>query len=100
MISGARLNCVSHLRGLVPCGKRPRENVRLPRRLTRGAYDDLATLVRRRFIKPRHWGDSAQGEGGICASLLPVIPDFSPRQLQHNIGTRIPGLRAQGPRLI
>ena len=50
----ARLNCISHLLGLIPYKKLPRKNVQLPQRSTRDAYDDRATLEGRRFVKPRY----------------------------------------------
>ena len=50
----ARLNCISHLLGLVPYEKLPRKKVQLPERSTRDAYDDRATLEGRRFVKPRY----------------------------------------------
>jgi polyphosphate kinase len=50
----ARLNCISHLLGLVPYEKMPRKNVQLPERSTRDAYDDRATLDGRRFVKPKY----------------------------------------------
>jgi hypothetical protein len=50
----ARLNCISHLLGLIPYEKLPRKNVQLPQRSTRDAYDDRATLAGRRFVKPRY----------------------------------------------
>jgi polyphosphate kinase 2 len=50
----ARLNCISHLLGLIPYKKLPRKKVQLPQRSTRDAYDDLATLEGRRFVKPRY----------------------------------------------
>jgi polyphosphate kinase 2 (PPK2 family) len=46
----ARLNCISHLLGLIPCGKVRKEKVRLPQRSKKGAYDDQASLKGRRFI--------------------------------------------------
>ncbi len=49
-----RLNCISHLLGLIPYKKVPRKKVRLPTRSTRGAYDDRATLEGRRFIAARY----------------------------------------------
>jgi hypothetical protein len=49
----ARLNCISHLLGLVPYEKLPRKKVRLPERSTRYAYDDRAMLEGRKFVKPR-----------------------------------------------
>jgi hypothetical protein len=50
----ARLNSISHLLGLIPYEKLPRKNVQLPKRSTRDAYDDRATLKDRRFVKPRY----------------------------------------------
>jgi polyphosphate kinase 2 (PPK2 family) len=50
----ARLNCISHLLGLVPYEKLPRKKVQLPEPSTRHAYDDRATLEGRRFVKPRY----------------------------------------------
>jgi polyphosphate kinase 2 len=50
----ARLNCISHLLGLIPYEKLPRKNVQLPERSMQDAYDDWATLEGRRFVKPRY----------------------------------------------
>jgi polyphosphate kinase 2 len=50
----ARLNCVAHLLGLIPYKKLPRKNVQVPRRSTRDAYDDRATLEGRRFVEPTY----------------------------------------------
>ena len=50
----ARLNCITHLLSLVPHKKLPRETVKLPKRSTKGAYDDQATLKGRRFIPEQH----------------------------------------------
>jgi hypothetical protein len=36
MISGARLNCITHLLSLIPYEKLPRESVQLPERTTTG----------------------------------------------------------------
>jgi polyphosphate kinase len=46
----ARLNCISHLLGLIPYKKVPREKVKLPGRSKKGAYDDQAALKGRRFV--------------------------------------------------
>jgi hypothetical protein len=48
----ARLNCISHLLGLIPYKKLPRKKVQVPERSMRHAYDDRATLEGRRFVKP------------------------------------------------
>jgi polyphosphate kinase 2 len=50
----ARLNCISHLLSLIPYKKLPARKVKLPKRATRHAYDDLATLKGRRFVKARY----------------------------------------------
>ena len=50
----ARLNCISHLLGLIPYKKLPRKELKLPRRSKKGAYDDRATLKGRRFVPARH----------------------------------------------
>jgi polyphosphate kinase 2 (PPK2 family) len=50
----ARLNCISHMLGLIPFKKLPRKNVQLPQLSTRHAYDDRATLEGRRFVKARY----------------------------------------------
>ena len=46
----ARLNCVRHLLGLIPYKKVRRKKVKIPKRSTKGAYDDQATLKGRRFV--------------------------------------------------
>ena len=50
----ARLNCISHLLGLIPYEKLPRKKVNLPQRSKRGAYDDRATLEGRRFVATKY----------------------------------------------
>jgi polyphosphate kinase 2 (PPK2 family) len=45
----ARLNCISQLLSLIPCEKVKREKVKLPKRSSRGQYDDHASLAGRRF---------------------------------------------------
>jgi polyphosphate kinase 2 len=50
----ARLNCIAHLLHLIPYKKAPREKVKLPKRSTKGKYDDRATLQRRTFVPERH----------------------------------------------
>ena len=46
----ARLNCLTHFLSLIPYKKVPREKIRLPKRSKKGAYDDEASIARRRFI--------------------------------------------------
>jgi polyphosphate kinase 2 (PPK2 family) len=50
----ARLNCISHLLGLIRYEKLPGKNVQLPGRSMQDGYDDQATLEGRRFVKPRY----------------------------------------------
>ena len=50
----ARLNCISHLLGLIPYEKLSRQEVTLPQRSMQDAYDDRATLAGRRFVAPRY----------------------------------------------
>jgi polyphosphate kinase 2 len=50
----ARLNCISHLLGLIPYKKLPRRRVKVPQRLMQGAYDDQATLEGKRFVETRY----------------------------------------------
>jgi polyphosphate kinase 2 len=46
----ARLNCISHLLGLIRYKKVSRKKVKVPPRSMEGAYDDRATLEGRRFV--------------------------------------------------
>jgi polyphosphate kinase 2 len=46
----ARLNCIAHLLSVIPHEKVKREKVKLPKRSSRGRYDDRATLEGRRFV--------------------------------------------------
>ena len=46
----ARLNCIAHLLSLVPYEKVPRQKINLPKRSSKGAYDDLAPMEGRRFV--------------------------------------------------
>jgi len=50
----ARLNCISHLVKLIGYKKLPREKVNLPKRSTKGAYDDMATIKHRNFIPQKY----------------------------------------------
>ncbi len=50
----ARLNCIQHLLKLIPHRKIPREEVKLPKRSMKGAYDDLAALKGRRFVPEKY----------------------------------------------
>jgi len=46
----ARLNCIRHILSLIPYKKVPREEVKLPKRSMKGAYDDQAALKGRKFV--------------------------------------------------
>ena len=46
----ARLNCIRHILDAIPHKKAPRERVELPKRSTKGEYDDQATLRNRNFV--------------------------------------------------
>ncbi len=50
----ARLNCIAHILGLIPFRKVARKAVVLPKRSSRGEYDDRATLQGRRFAPQRY----------------------------------------------
>jgi polyphosphate kinase 2 len=46
----ARLNLITHLLKQIPYEKLPSKPVKLPKRITKHAYDDEATMVKRRWI--------------------------------------------------
>ncbi len=50
----ARLNAIAHLLSLIPYKKLPPEKVKLPKRSSKRAYDDAATIARRRFVPERY----------------------------------------------
>jgi polyphosphate kinase 2 len=50
----ARLNCISHILSLIPHKAIKREKVKLPKRWTKGRYDDQATLEARRFVAEKY----------------------------------------------
>jgi polyphosphate kinase 2 len=50
----ARLNCIRHLLSLIPYQRLPRKQVKLPKRSTKGAYDDTASLKGRRFVPQKY----------------------------------------------
>jgi polyphosphate kinase 2 len=49
----ARLNCISHLLNVIPYEKAPRDKIKLPKRSSKGEYDDQASLEGRRFVKEK-----------------------------------------------
>jgi polyphosphate kinase len=50
----ARLNTIAHLLSAIPHKKLAPEKVKLPPRSGKGAYDDAASIARRRFITERY----------------------------------------------
>ena len=50
----ARLNCLAHFLKLIPYKKVPRPSVRLPKRSMQGAYDDQASLKKRKFVPEKY----------------------------------------------
>jgi polyphosphate kinase 2 len=50
----ARLNCIAHVLSLIPHKKAPRAKVTLPKRSSKGKYDDAATLSGRHFVPERY----------------------------------------------
>ncbi len=50
----ARLNVISHILKLIPYEKVKREKIELPKRDTKDAYDDKATLRGRKFVPERY----------------------------------------------
>jgi polyphosphate kinase 2 len=50
----ARLNCIEHLLEQIPHQELPREKIKIPRRATKAAYDDQASLEGRRFVPEKY----------------------------------------------
>jgi polyphosphate kinase 2 len=50
----ARLNTIAHILDMLPYKKLPAEKVKLPRRSTKHAYNDDASIARRRFVRDRY----------------------------------------------
>ena len=50
----ARLNCISHLLKLIPYEEVYHDKIKLPKRSTKGEYDDQATLEGRTFVPERY----------------------------------------------
>jgi polyphosphate kinase len=50
----ARLNCIAHLLSLIPYKDAPHKKIKLPKRLTKGKYDDQVTLAGRRLVPERY----------------------------------------------
>jgi polyphosphate kinase 2 len=50
----ARLNAIAHLLSLIPHKKLKHKKVKLPKRSSKGAYNDDKTIARRRFVRERY----------------------------------------------
>jgi polyphosphate kinase 2 len=50
----ARLNCIRHILKLIPYEKVPRDKVKLPKRSMKHAYDDQASIARRKFVPEKY----------------------------------------------
>ena len=50
----ARLNTIAHLLSVIPYKKLPDEKVKLPKRSSKGSYDDNASIKSRRFVPERY----------------------------------------------
>jgi polyphosphate kinase 2 len=50
----ARLNAIAHILRQVPYKKLPQQTIQLPKRSTKGAYDDQGSIKRRNFVKERY----------------------------------------------
>ncbi len=50
----ARLNTIAHLLSVIPHKKLKEVKVKLPKRSSKGAYDDDASIARRRFVRERY----------------------------------------------
>ena len=50
----ARLNTIAHVLSLIPYKKLPDGKVKLPKRSKKSAYDDTASIARRRFVPERY----------------------------------------------
>jgi polyphosphate kinase 2 len=50
----ARLNTIAHLLSMIPHKKLPHKKVTLPKRSSKGAYDDDKSIARRRFVAERY----------------------------------------------
>jgi polyphosphate kinase 2 len=50
----ARLNCITHILGLIPYESLPHEKVKLPKRWTKNQYDDQSSLQGRKFVGEKY----------------------------------------------
>jgi polyphosphate kinase len=56
----ARLNAIRHVLGQIPYKKLPAGKVKLPKRSTRGAYDDSRSIARRHFVEEYYGGSNGK----------------------------------------
>jgi polyphosphate kinase 2 len=49
-----RLNAIAHILSKIPCKRLRHERVKLPQRSTKHAYDDAASIARRKFVALRY----------------------------------------------
>jgi len=49
-----RLNCIAHILSLIPYEDAPHPKIKLPKRSSKGRYDDEAALKGRNFIPERY----------------------------------------------
>ncbi|HVH55688.1 MAG TPA: polyphosphate kinase 2 [Vicinamibacterales bacterium] len=59
----ARLNAIRHLLREIPHKKLPHEKVKLPKRSTKGAYDDMKSIARRRFVEDYYGKSNGKSNG-------------------------------------
>ena len=50
----ARLNAIAHLLSVIPHRKLPHPEIKLPRQSSKGAYNDDASIARRRFVRENY----------------------------------------------
>jgi polyphosphate kinase 2 len=50
----ARLNCLAHILDMIPYKKMRHDEVKLPKRSLKGAYDDQASLKGRKFVEEKY----------------------------------------------
>ena len=50
----ARLNCISHILGLIPYKKIPHKKIKLPKRSNKGKYDDRASLKKTYLVPEKY----------------------------------------------
>ena len=59
----ARLNALRHVIEQIPYKKLPHEKVKLPKRSTKGAYDDDKSIANRHFVEDHYGREDGNGNG-------------------------------------